>query len=410
MNTLWKKTAVLALAGTMAVTGMTGCSKKLDGSKTVTTVNGDSIPLGVLSLTVRYQQASTDMMYQTYFGSSAANMWDTVADEESGQTYGEQTIDTGLESLENMIILRQHADDYEVVISDEEQEKITEAAKSFMEANDDATIAALGVDQEMVELYLSLYYYNQKMYDPMVADVDTDVSDDEAAQTGITYVAVAESTAADSEEDDEETLADTLDAKTKAELILESVLAEENADMDALAKEIDENLSATETHFTTNPAEDEEDTSVPEELQEAAKNLSDGEVNSELIEVDGTYYILRLDATRDEEATESHKEEIANERQQEAYEGLIDEWREDSEISRDEKVLEKLTLTNNEKFSFKIEETETTEEEESDEGSADDSASEDSASDEETATDDESAVDTGAGAEETAGGDEEAAE
>ena len=46
MKTMTKRTAVAALTGVMAVGMLTGCGeKKLDGTKTVATVDGTEIPL-----------------------------------------------------------------------------------------------------------------------------------------------------------------------------------------------------------------------------------------------------------------------------------------------------------------------------------------------------------------------------
>ena len=54
MKTMTKKTAVVALAGVMAAGMLTGCGEKeLDGTKTVATVDGTEIPLGMLSLSGR---------------------------------------------------------------------------------------------------------------------------------------------------------------------------------------------------------------------------------------------------------------------------------------------------------------------------------------------------------------------
>lgn len=374
MKNYLKKAAVLTLAGVMTVGSMTGCSSNVDGTKTASTVNDEAIKLGTVNFMLRYQQAQTAQMYEMYFG-GAAGIWDTVADEESGETYGEQTVTSVREQIEDMVILRQHAPDYDVTITDEEKEKITAAAQSFMEANDEATLTKLGVDQSAIEEVLELSTYNEKMFDPMVADVDTKVSDDEAAQTGVTYVSVApaEEETADAEEGAEDSEAkeptEKADPKEQAQQILDEVLATADADMDAIAKSVDENLSATTTHFTTNPPEDEEEdstSSVPQEIQDAVKNLKDGEVASELIDIDGTYYVVRLDVAFDEDATNDQKDTIVNQRKQDKYTEITDGWREESTITVDDKVMKVLKLTDNDKYTFKQVEQETTDEESSD--------------------------------------------
>ena len=99
------------LAGTLAVTGLTGCSSKLDGTSIVATVNGVDIPLGVVSFMTRYQQAQTQQMYEMYFGGADAGMWDQVTDEDTGETYGESARSDVLEQVEKLYLLMENAKD-----------------------------------------------------------------------------------------------------------------------------------------------------------------------------------------------------------------------------------------------------------------------------------------------------------
>ena len=372
MKNYLKKAAICAVATTLAAGSMTGCSKNIDGNKTVSTVNDEEIKLGTVNLMLRYQQAQTAQMYEMYFGGSTG-IWSQVADEESGETYGEQTLSDVMEQVEDMVILRQHASDYDVAVSDEEKDKIEKAAEKFISANDETTLTYLGVDQDMVEQVLELSYYKEKMHDPMIADADTEVSDDEAAQTGVTFVKVA-----DSEEEQEDDSAEKKeDAKTRAQQILDEVMATADADMDAIAKDIDEDLSATTTHFTTSSsAEDEDSTTVPQEVRDIVKNLTDGEVASKLVESDGAYYVVRLDAAFDQDVTEDEKEMIINDRQQKLYDETTEKWREDSKITQNKKVLKTLKVTDNDKYSFKQADTDETE---NDAAAEEESVSEESA-------------------------------
>lgn len=360
-----KRIAILALSGMLAAGSMAGCSKGVDGTKTVVTVNDEEIKLGTVNLALRYRQAQMIQTYDAYFGGSDG-IWSKVIDQESGRTYGEETVRNTLDQIIDMVVLRQHASEYEVTLSEEDQAAITETAGNFIEANDEATLVKLGVDQDQVEELLELYCYNAKMYEPIAADADMEVSDEEAAQTGVTFVEVAPMI--DSEESAEEA-AETEDAseedvQAKAQQILDEILATADADMNAIAKGVDENLSARTTHFTTNLGGDEEDSSgVPEVVQERVRSLTDGEIAGELVEEYGTYYIVRLDAAFDAEATESQKTTIQNERKQELYNETLEQWREESEITEQDKALETLEVKDNDRYSFKLEETEAPEEE-----------------------------------------------
>ena len=61
MNKAARRMAVAALAGIMAAGLLSGCGeKKLDGAKTVATVDGEEISLGLVSLLARQQQVQTD--------------------------------------------------------------------------------------------------------------------------------------------------------------------------------------------------------------------------------------------------------------------------------------------------------------------------------------------------------------
>lgn len=366
-NNIGKKIVIGCLVGTLAVTGLSGCSGKMDGTSVVATVNGTDIPLGVVSFMTRYQQAQTQQMYEMYFGGADSGMWDQVADEESGETYGESARNDVLEQVEEMYLLREKAKEYDVEIKKEEQEQITEAAQKFMEANTEETLANLAVTQSDIETALEIQTYEKKMFDPVVADVDTKVSDDEAQQTSVTYVKVDEADAGTEEGDEasaNEEEKEEASAEEKAQQILDEVLATADADMDAIAKEVDEDLSATETHFTANPPEKEDDEEdeeesiggVPQAVQDVVKDLADGEVAGGLVEEDGSYYVVRLEKAFDEEATEDEKESIVSQRKQELYDDTLADWKEAADIQEDKKVLKTLKVTSNLKFTFKQEE------------------------------------------------------
>ena len=126
MKEMTKKTAVVAMAGIMAAGMLTGCGeKKLDGSKTVATVDGTEIPLGVVSLSVRDGQMQTEAMYRSYMGGSDFSIWDTEAEE--GKTYGEQLVEQALEDVELMYIMKEKAADYDVELTDDDEKAIEEA-------------------------------------------------------------------------------------------------------------------------------------------------------------------------------------------------------------------------------------------------------------------------------------------
>ena len=354
MKEMTKKTAVVAMAGIMAAGMLTGCGeKKLDGSKTVATVDGTKIPLGVVSLSVREGQMQTEAMYRSYMGGSDFDIWDTEA--EKGKTYGEQAVEESLKDVELMYIMKAKAADYDVELTDEDEKAIAEAAASFMEANSEETIADLAVTEDQVKTYLELQTYKQKIHDPIVADVDKNVSDEEAQQSSFEYVSVSTADLSDDE---------IKEKKEDAQKILDGLKADPDGDFSEIAKSVDDSYSSLSGTFDANETSEDEDTddedadedsssysgTYPEEVIDVLRTLDDGEVASDIIETDTAYYVVKLDKKDDEEATETKKESIISTREQTLYTDTTEKWLDDADIKEEKKVLKTLKVTDNHKY------------------------------------------------------------
>lgn len=354
MKEMTKKTAVVAMAGIMAAGMLTGCGeKKLDGSKTVATVDGTKIPLGVVSLSVREGQMQTEAMYRSYMGGSDFDIWDTEA--EKGKTYGEQAVEESLKDVELMYIMKAKAADYDVELTDEDEKAIAEAAASFMEANSEETIADLAVTEDQVKTYLELQTYKQKIHDPIIADVDKNVSDEEAQQSSFEYVSVSTADLSDDE---------IKEKKEDAQKILDGLKADPDGDFSEIAKSVDDSYSSLSGTFDANETSEDEDTddedadedsssysgTYPEEVIDVLRTLDDGEVASDIIETDTAYYVVKLDKKDDEEATETKKESIISTREQTLYTDTTGKWLDDADIKEEKKVLKTLKVTDNHKY------------------------------------------------------------
>ena len=195
MNSVLKRAAALGLSALLASTALAGCgsekesSATIDGAATLMTVNDEKVPLGVAAFYARYQQAQLYQLYQMYFG-SASSIFSQSYDE-SGTTYGDEMKEEMLTNLKTMMVIRQHAEDYDISISDSEEKAIEKAAQQYIDSNDEETRKKVGASKEDAVEAMELQTYQSKMMDPIVADVDTKVTDKEAQQTTLTYVSVA---------------------------------------------------------------------------------------------------------------------------------------------------------------------------------------------------------------------------
>ena len=360
MNKAAKKITGALLAGALGAASLTGCSSPMDGTQPLLTSGEDTVTVGTGNLMLRMNQA-TMLSYYSMMGGSTTGLWSQ--DSGDGETYGDTTKASILDELENMLVQKLHAADYDVSISEEEQGKIEEAAQAFMDANTEETIQNLSVSQSDVETLLELYTYQTKMYDPMVADVDTNVEDSEAAQSRITYCRIDIS---DTQNEDGTTTPLTdeekQEKKDQAQALLDKLQASADpasADMDALAKEVNEDLNAVDNTFG------DDDTLLDDKLKEAAKTLQDGQVYGEVVEGENAYFVVRMDSVLDREATDAEKENIVSERQQNAYNDLLNQWKDDADITVNNREWDKVTLTDNEQYTIKQPETEETTEDSS---------------------------------------------
>ena len=345
MKEMIKRTAVVTLAGVMAAGMLTGCgSKTLDGTKTVATIDGTDIPLGIVSLYARQQQEQTTAMYLSFMG-SADNIWDTSDD--SGETYGEQAVDSSLKAVELMYLLKEKAADYNVEITDDEETAIADAASQFMSDNSEETIKELGVTEDQVKTLLELRTIQQKTHDSIVAEGNITVSDDEANQSSFTYVSI--STSGDDITDDEKA-----EKKEQAQEILDKMKEDPTADMSEVAKEVDDSYSAVQGNFTVKESddedEDEDSSAYPEEVLTVLRGLTEGEVASDIIETDTGYYVVRLDKVLDEDATASKRESLQSSKEEDYYTETTDGWLDDADVKEVKKVLKTLKITDSHTF------------------------------------------------------------
>ena len=352
MKKIVKNTTVAALAGVMAVGMLSGCGKTIDGEKTVATVDGTDIPMGVVSLYARESQAQTIAMYKSFMG-TADNIWSQTVDSESGTTYGEQARDQFLEQVELMYIMKEKAADYNVEVTSDDETAIADAAAQFMSDNDEETLKELAVTEDQVKTLLELETYRQRIYEPIRNEAEINITDEEAQQSAFSYVSISIS-GSDLTDDDIAT------RKEEAQEILDKMKEDPSADMGETAKSVNDSYAGLSGTIFTNDSDDEDITnSYDDAVVEALRTLKDGEVYGELVETDSSIYILRMDNVKDDDATASKKESLENTKRTAYYSDTTGKWLEDADITVNNKVLDKLEITDDHVFSIKEVEADT---------------------------------------------------
>lgn len=355
-----RKLKCLAISVMACAVLAAGCANKTDLNEAVAVINGEELPLGMAKFYAKIQQVT----YETYYGSLfGEDMWSQSFD--GTTTFGDSTREGVLEELKQMYIINQHAAEYNVSLSEEDNKKIEETAAKFMKDNSSDAKTAMGADEEQIKKFLSLYTVQSRVMNAILEGVDREVSDEEAAQKTISYVVLSAEGEADEEGNTAEPTEEEL-ANKKAEATKLSEDSIASGDFEATVT----NAGLTSSKTSYKNAEDE-DASLDSAVLAAADELSDGET-SDVIETEDGFYVVNMVSTFDKDATETRKAEIISERESEYFENLYSGWEEASEITINEKTWAKVQFDGNLSMYVK-ENTEATAEEPKD-GAADNEA------------------------------------
>ena len=315
----FKRLTAILLAGVMTASVLTGCG--INKNAAVATLGEQEISLGVVNFICRYQQAVTDDLYTQYFGEDVWNQ-DLYG---SGSTMQETVKTQVVEGIHEMYTLKAHMSDYNVEITDEDKSAIEEAAKSFMEENSSDALDEMGATQDIVEEVLTLYTIRAKMTEAIKADADTEVSDEEANMRAYTMLDIKTDSYTDSETNS--TVEYTDEEKAQLKDVADAVEAAVD-DGDAL-EDVCEAYGYSDAVTTGTYAAD-----------------NDTLETSAVIETDTDLYIVRIDKDTDEDATESNRESIIKQRQDDLYDSVLEGWQESDGWTVDDKKLTKIDFKN----------------------------------------------------------------
>lgn len=322
-----KRLFALALAGVLAAATLTGCGS-LKGDETVATVDDTKIDADLANFFARYTQATYETYYSAYLGE---DMWNSDASD--GETYEESVKSSVLKSLEDMILLEKHMEDYDVSITDEDKATIKETTQQFLDDNslDDKNLVS--GNKKTVNRALTLMAVQQKMRTAIQAGADTEVSDEEAAQKSMDYVFISYQTKDDSGNSKDVSDDEKTQLKSQAEAIASGL--KEGGDLNALAEE----QGATVQTLTF----DKDTTSPDEDLIKAADALGEGE-STDVIETEKGCYVAKVTSLLDRTATDSKKSQIVQERQTKLYDDTLKKWRKKADIKVHKSVWKKVSF------------------------------------------------------------------
>lgn len=333
MGQFRKRLIITAAAGIFAVSSLIGCSSRsMDNEAIVAEVGGEKISLGVANFYARMQQAQYESYYASFLGTAGEEMW--TQDMGDGKTYEETTKKNVLKALEDLYLLKQHAADYEVALTEEDEKAIDKAVGLFVEGNTLEGKEAVSGEEKYVKTFLELATIQSRMDGPMKVGVDEEVSEEEAAQKSMQYVFFSYTKSADDGSTDQMSDDEKAALKKTAQEFAENV--KNGEDMEAAAAEKEQKVLTASF--------DSKSTSPSQELIEAADALEkEGDV-TDIVETDNGIFVAKLTSMLDREATDAKKTSIVEERKQKEYDSLLEDWRKATDIKEHKSVWKEVSF------------------------------------------------------------------
>ena len=210
-----------------------------------------------------------------------------------GITFEQYVKDTIVDQLASMKAITLLADDYEVSLSDEEQNKVSQAAEEYFDALSGEQTEYMDLKLEDVEDLYRDHVLSGKVYEEITKDVNTEVSDDEARIITVQQIRLDSAETAES---------------VKAQL-------DEGRDFASLAS-----TYSLDSQVTYTFGRGEHDSA----FEEAAFALENDQTSG-IIETEDGYYILKCVNNFDQEATEANKVTMVEKRRDELFGDVYDQ-------------------------------------------------------------------------------------
>ena len=304
-----KKAAVLVLCGLMSAALLSSCAQKEEETTQIvfTTDFTDNEIFRIDNLNCTVPEANIYMYTSEdqYTGVFGKEIWDTsLKDSKLLDELKDVTL-ARLAQIKAMTLLAQSR---AIELDEEEQEKVKEAAGKYIAGLDPASIAKLAISEEIVERMYGDYALAEKIYDNITANVNPEISDDEARTIKVRHILIK---TYEADEEGNKTIfgTDRKNAAFQKAVAIRKEAMEEGADFDAL---IDKYSEDTTAEYTFGKG------MMPENFEKAAFELGTDEI-SDVVQTDYGFHIIKCISTFDRDETDANKVRILKQRKKEAF-------------------------------------------------------------------------------------------
>lgn len=310
---IFKKANLILLSLLLGVVTLSGC-KNANIVLTTEFEEGEIMRINTLSCyepEMMLYLTNTQNEYENVYGSE---IWTKTLD---GVELSKSIKDKVLARVAEIKVMVLMAENYEITLTDEDKERVSEASKLYFDSLNSTEIELTGATLETVEGIYTDYALANKVYDYIIRDINPEISDDEARTITVQQILIR-TYALDGEGNKVEY---TDRAKAEAKKLAEDILAmavneEDPADFELLAAEYNEGDAIT---YSFGRGE------MAQAFEDAAFMLDNDEI-SDVVETEYGYHIIKCISTFDIDQTQDNKVEILQERKDKAFEETYNEF------------------------------------------------------------------------------------
>jgi foldase protein PrsA len=199
------------------------------------------------------------------------------------------------------------AKQYEITLDNDEKSKAAQAAETYYNSLNDSEKTLLNVTMEDINEMYCEYALAGKVYEYLIADINPEISDDEARTITVQHIFIKTYTTNEEGEKIPYSENAKKEAFKKAQEALEK--AKEGEDFELLISQYSEDTNDTYTFGKG---------SMDSVFEEASFNLGTNEI-SEIVESDHGYHIIKCISTFNRSETDRNKVKIVEQRRKEVF-------------------------------------------------------------------------------------------
>lgn len=277
------------------------------GEDILAVIDGEEITVEEGKFYAYCQQANYEAYYLAYYQQELD--WGAQADE-SGETMEAKVKKEVMEEIKRKVMFSHHAQEYDVKLTEKEEEEVAEKVDKFLKESDEKILEASGATKELVSKIYTRNALYEKVYDTMAEQFDIQITQSEAKQAKITAVELASTQ--EKEKSEEELEKD-------AQAILK--MAKDGQTLSVAAKAY--GYEAT----TGNVGKGDMNGN---ELEQTCLSMKTGEYK--IFAYSEYVYVLYCDSDWDKEATGLAKEEMEKTRIEEEAVKIYESWLESAQV------------------------------------------------------------------------------